>query len=218
MALRNIVAYRTGLAIREWPGEEAEAALREFRGAAREGSGRLVHKPLLDTLLRTAFSEAARQEVPVQFHVGYGDADTDLLRGNPLYLCAVLEKTDYRDVPVVLLHECYPYIRQGGYLAAVYENVYPDLSYGIPFLGYGEMLSFTRAALGVAPISKLLYSSDGIGRGAGAPLDGRHRRAARPRSDAGRTGSTWRTAPLAGEAAGEAVLRGNALRLYRLSH
>ena len=66
-------------------------------------------------------------------------------------------------MPVVLLHECYPYTRQGGYLAAVYENVHLDLSYGIPLLGYGEMLSFTRQALGVAPSSKLMYSSDGIG-------------------------------------------------------
>ena len=52
------------------------------------------HKPLLDTLLHAAFSEAARQEVPVQFHVGYGDADTDLLLSNPLHLRAVLEKPD----------------------------------------------------------------------------------------------------------------------------
>ena len=66
-------------------------------------------------------------------------------------------------MPVVLLHECYPYTRQGAYLATVYENVYLDLSYGIPYLGYSEMLGFTRAAFDVAPYSKLLYSSDGVG-------------------------------------------------------
>ena len=63
---------------------------------------------------------------------------------------------------MVLLHECYPYTREGGYLAAVYENVYLDLSYGIPLLGYGEMFSFTRQALGVAP-TPVMYRSDGIG-------------------------------------------------------
>jgi predicted TIM-barrel fold metal-dependent hydrolase len=42
------------------------------------------------------------------------------------------------------------------------EHVYLDLSYGIPFLGYNEMLQFTRVAFDVAPSSKLLYSSDGI--------------------------------------------------------
>jgi hypothetical protein len=216
VALKSIVAYRTGLNVREWTGEEAEASLREFRQAAGEGSMRLAHKPLLDTLLHVAFAEAARQEVPVQFHVGYGDADADLLLGNPLHLRAVLERPEYHAMPVVLLHECYPYTREGGYLAAVYENVFLDLSYGIPLLGYGEMLSFTREALGVAPISKLLYSSDGIG----VPelhwmsaIDGRHV-----------LGQALEELVAHGEmsipdaeAAGEDVLRGNATRLYRLS-
>ena len=163
VALKSIVAYRTGLGVREWSREEAEESFHAYKQSTEAGSTRLVQKPLLDTLLHVAFAQAARQEVPVQFHVGYGDADTDLLLGNPLHLRAVLQRPDYRGMPVVLLHECYPYTRQGGYLAAVYENVYLDLSYGIPLLGYGEMLSFARAALGVAPTSKLMYSSDGIG-------------------------------------------------------
>src|SRR5215208_5769950 len=128
VALKSIAAYRTGLDIREWPREEAEESFHEYRRVAGAGHARLVHKPLLDTLLHVAFAQAARQEVPVQFHVGYGDADTDLLLGNPLYLRPVLQGSDYHGMPVVLLHECYPYTRQGGYLAAVYENVYLDLS------------------------------------------------------------------------------------------
>jgi uncharacterized protein len=216
VALKSIVAYRTGLDVREWTEEEAEASLREFQRATEEGPARLAHKPLLDTLLHAAFAEAARQEVPVQFHVGYGDADTDLLLGNPLHLRAVLERPEYRGMPVVLLHECYPYTREGGYLAAIYENVYLDLSYGIPLLGYGEMFSFTHQALGVAPISKLLYSSDGIA----VPelhwisaLDGRHV-----------LGQALEELVAHGElsipeaeAAGEVVLRENAIRLYGLS-
>jgi predicted TIM-barrel fold metal-dependent hydrolase len=215
VALKSIAAYRTGLDIREWPQEEAEESFHEYRRAAGADSARLVHKPLLDALLHVAFTEAARQEVPVQFHVGYGDADTDLLLGNPLYLRPVLQRPDYLGMPVVLLHECYPYTRQGGYLAAVYENAYLDLSYGIPLLGYGEMLSFTRAALGVAPSSKLMYSSDGIG----APelhwmsaIDGR-------RVLGEVLGEMVAHGELdfpEAEAAGESVLRGNATRLYRL--
>jgi uncharacterized protein len=215
VALKSIAAYRTGLDIREWPRDEAESSFREYKRAAEAGSARLVHKPLLDTLLHVAFSQAARQEVPVQFHVGYGDADTDLLLGNPLYLRRVLQRPDYRGMPVVLLHECYPYTRQGGYLAAVYENAYLDLSYGIPLLGYGEMLSFTRAALGVAPASKLMYSSDGIG----VPelhwisaLDGR-----RVLGEAlGEMVSHGELALPEAEAVGESILRGNATRLYGL--
>jgi uncharacterized protein len=114
-----------------------------------------------------------------------------------------------------LLHECYPYTRQGGYLAAVYENAYLDLSYGIPLLGYGEMLSFTRAALGVAPASKLMYSSDGIG----VPelhwisaLDGR-----RVLGEAlGEMVSYGELTLPEAEALGERILRTNATRLYGL--
>lgn len=215
VALKSIAAYRTGLDIREWPREEAEELFHGYRRVAGAGHARLVHKPLLDTLLHVAFAQSARQEVPVQFHVGYGDADTDLLLGNPLYLRPVFQRSDYHGMPVVLLHECYPYTRQGGYLAAVYENVYLDLSYGIPLLGYGEMLSFTRQALGVAPSSKLMYSSDGIGvpelhwisaidgrRAIGEALGELVSRGELDLSDA--------------EAAGESILRANATRLYRL--
>jgi predicted TIM-barrel fold metal-dependent hydrolase len=215
VALKSIVAYRTGLDIREWSREETEESFHEYRRTVEAGSPRLVHKPLLDTLLHVAFMEAARQEVPVQFHVGYGDADADLLLGNPLYLRPVLQRSDYLGMPVVLLHECYPYTRQGGYLAAVYENAYLDLSYGIPLLGYGEMLSFTRQALGVAPISKLMYSSDGIG----VPelhwvsaIDGR-----RVLGEAlGETVFYGELSLSEAEAVGESVLRGNAMRLYQL--
>ena len=215
VALKSIAAYRTGLDIREWPRDEAEGSFRQYKRNAESGSARLVHKPLLDTLSHVAFAQAARQEVPVQFHVGYGDADTDLLLGNPLYLRGVLRRPDYRGMPVIMLHECYPYTRQGGYLAAVYENAYLDLSYGIPLLGYGEMLSFTRAALGVAPASKLMYSSDGIG----VPelhwisaLDGR-----RVLGEAlGEMVSHGELALPEAEAVGEGILRTNARRLYGL--
>ena len=216
VALKSIATYRTGLDIREWTRGEAEASLEEYRRAAGGGSARLAHKPLLDTLLHVAFAEAARQEVPVQFHVGYGDADTDLLLGNPLYLRAVLGRPDLRGMPVVLLHECYPYTREGGYLAAVYENVFLDLSYGIPLLGYGEMLAFTRQALGVAPSSKLVYSSDGIV----VPelhwmsaVDGR-RVIGAALGEMVEHGEL--TLPEA-EAAGEGMLRDNARRLYGLA-
>jgi hypothetical protein len=164
VGLKSIAAYRTGLAIREWSAAEAQAAFAEARRAvAAHGAVRLAHQPLLDTLLHVAFAEAARQEIPVQFHTGYGDTDMDLRLGNPLHLRAVLEDARYRGMPVVLLHACWPFTREGGYLAAVYGQVYLDLSYGIPFLSAGEQLAFTRAALGVAPTSKLLYSSDGVG-------------------------------------------------------
>ena len=113
-------------------------------------------------MLHIAFRHASEQQLPVQFHTGYGDSDTDMRLGNPLHLRDVLENSNYQAMEIVLLHESYPYCQLGAYLAAIYPHVYFDLSYTIPFLDKLEMLAFTRQALSVAPASKLMYSSDGI--------------------------------------------------------
>ncbi len=162
VGLKSIAGYRTGLDVRRWDRSDvlpAHAAAR--REVDATDAVRLGHKPLLDTLLHVAFEAAAAQRLPVQFHVGYGDPDADLRSAHPLLLRDVLEEPAYRDMPVVLLHGCWPYVREGAYLAAVYGNAFLDLSYGIPFMSKPEMRSVTRAALGAAPTSKLMYSSDG---------------------------------------------------------
>ena len=162
-ALKSIVAYRTGLNIAEWSKDEAAASFLEARTQASEqGQLRIAHKPLIDYLLHIAFQQAAEQQLPIQFHTGYGDSDTDMRLGNPLQLREVLERKDYDSMAVVLLHESYPYCQLGAYLAAIYPHVYFDLSYTIPFLDKLEMLAFTRQALSITPASKLMFSTDGI--------------------------------------------------------
>jgi uncharacterized protein len=162
-ALKSVVAYRTGLAISEWGKDLVVSAFRAARAqVARTGKLRIDQKPLIDYLLHIAFARASEQHIPVQFHTGYGDSDTDMRLGNPLHLRTVLERREYWTMPIILLHESYPYCQLGAYLAAIYPHVYFDLSYTIPFLDKLEMLAFTRQALGIAPASKLVYSSDGI--------------------------------------------------------
>jgi predicted TIM-barrel fold metal-dependent hydrolase len=213
---KSIAGYRTGLAIERWLDEDARAAYRAARDeVAATGTVRLGYKPLLDTLLHVAFEAAAAQELPVQFHVGYGDPDVDLRAAGPLELRAVLEEPAYRAMPIVLLHGCWPYFREGAYLAAVYGNAHLDLSYAIPFLSIAELTSMTRAALGAAPVSKLMYSSDGVRvpelHWLGA-LDGRRVIGVvlgEQVADGDLTEDEAR-------AAGERILRGNARRLYGL--
>lgn len=216
VALKSIAAYRTGLDIRVCERSMAEKAFAESRDeVAATGAVRLGYKPLLDTLLHIVFAEAARQEVPVQFHVGYGDADADLRLANPLHLRSVLEAPEYRGMPVVLLHACYPFTREGAYLAALYEHVYLDLSYGIPFLGHSEQLDFTCAALAVAPTSKLLASSDGVGLPELHWMGALSARRVLGEALAECVGGGDLSVEEA-EVAGNAVLRENAVLLYRL--
>ena len=63
----------------------------------------------------------------------------------------------YPATPFVLLH-CYPFVREAGWLAHVYGNVFFDLSLTIPHVS--RPAEMVRQALELAPVSKLLYASD----------------------------------------------------------
>jgi predicted TIM-barrel fold metal-dependent hydrolase len=130
-----------------------------MKEAARQGGAlRLVDRRLLDYLLRVALALAAEQELPVQFHTGFGDDDADLLAANPLHLRPLLRDPALRSVPIVLLH-AWPYAREAGYLAGIYANVYVDLSLAIPHTAHGGETAI-RAALEQAPASKVLLATD----------------------------------------------------------
>jgi uncharacterized protein len=126
--LKTIAAYRTGLEPERLHGFVVEAL------EANEGTG----TPL-----------------PVQVHCGFGDSDLYLPRADPGHLKPVLDR--FRETSFVLLH-CYPFVREAGWLAHVYGNVWFDLSLTIPHVSRpAEMLC---EALELAPVSKLLYASD----------------------------------------------------------
>jgi hypothetical protein len=160
VALKSIIAYRTGLAVQPASVSDAAAAYGPVKEqAARDGRIRLASKPLNDYLLLRALEIAARQSLPVQFHTGFGDPDVDLLLANPLHLRPLFENGAYRDVAFVLLHASYPYVRELGYLAAVYPNVYADFGLANPHAA-AEIPGVLRQILGLAPTGKVLYSSD----------------------------------------------------------
>ena len=217
VALKSIAAYRTGLQIAPVAPDTASAAFHAVQAAsARDGTRlRLANKPLIDFLVCRALLYAAALGLPMQFHTGYGDPDTDLRLGNPLHLRTLFEDPSFAAAPIVMLHESYPFTREAAYLAAVYENAYLDISYSVPFLDYHELLSCTHQALGVAPWSKVLYSSDGFGIPEHAWLGALHGRrvlahALQAKIDAGELDDLE-----AMEAAG-AILHDNSRRVYRL--
>lgn len=215
VAFKSIIAYRTGLAVREWPRADVEAAFKPVREQAqREGAIRLAAQPLNDSLLLLALEVAQRQGMPVQFHTGYGDADVDLLAANPLHFRALLRSERYNRVPWVILHMGYPYVRESGYLASIYDNVYVDLSLAIPF-ALGEAPMLLTQLLGLAPTSKVMYASDGFSVPELFWLGARSGRAALAHVLQDQLTAGVLNASEADAAAAQ-ILSGNAQRVYRL--
>jgi predicted TIM-barrel fold metal-dependent hydrolase len=162
IALKSIIAYRTGLDIREWSRDEVESAFFQVKEQAkRDGKVRLASQPVNDLLVLQALEIANRQEMPVQFHTGYGDSDVDLRLANPLHFRHWLQSGKFARVPWVILHMGYPYLRESAYLSSIYPNIFVDLSLAIPF-AVGETQTMLIQLLGLAPTSKLLYASDGF--------------------------------------------------------
>jgi hypothetical protein len=105
VALKSIVAYRSGLAVQSVSAPEACRMFVQLKGMVeRHGRIRLTAKVLLDYCVGVALEEAQRLELPVQFHTGFGDADIDLLTANPAWLRPIIANPRYAGVPIVLLH------------------------------------------------------------------------------------------------------------------
>jgi predicted TIM-barrel fold metal-dependent hydrolase len=132
VALKTIAAYRGGLDI-----EALAPSVRAALVAALEAN------------------EATGDPLPVQVHVGFGDSDLLLPRARPGLLKPLIER--FAGTTFVLLH-CYPFVREAGWLAHVYGNVFFDLSLTIPHVA--RPASALAEALELAPASKLMYASD----------------------------------------------------------
>jgi uncharacterized protein len=160
VALKSIVAYRSGLAVQEVSASEARQTFQHLKTLVeQQGRIRLTAKPLLDYCLGIALEEARRLELPVQLHTGFGDPDIDILTANPALLRPILADPCHMGVPIILLHMGYPYVRESAFLASLYPDVYVDLSLAVPLLG-PLAPHLLQELLALAPATKLLYGSD----------------------------------------------------------
>ncbi|MEV5713274.1 amidohydrolase family protein [Amycolatopsis mediterranei] len=156
VGLKSIAAYRAGLALAgERPSpSEVEAAAGRWLAA---GGGRLADEVLHRHLVFTGLD----LRLPVQFHVGYGDADVDLHRGDPLLLTGLLRATRGSGVPILLLHN-YPFHRHAAYLAQVFEHVFVDAGLITHNAGF-RAPAVLAELLEIAPFGKVLFSTDAFG-------------------------------------------------------
>ncbi len=193
--LKTIAAYRGGLDFEAFEPTNSLELGERVEGAAMRAA----------VMAALQANEETGSPLPVQVHAGFGDSDLFLPRVQPGFLKPLIER--FRDTPFVLLH-CYPFVREAGWLAHVYGNVYFDLSLTIPHVSRPDEM--VRQALELAPVSKLLYASD----------------AARTPELYYLAAKWWREAlaevltealdPHEAEVAGKRILRENARALYGL--
>ncbi|XP_019461605.1 PREDICTED: protein fluG [Lupinus angustifolius] len=159
-ALKSIAAYRSGLEINtNVAKKDAEEGLTQVLAAGKPVH--IANKNLIDYILLQSLEVAQSCDLPVQIHTGFGDKDLDMRLSNPLHLRAVLEDKRYSKSRIVLLHASYPFSREASYLASVYSQVYLDFGLAIPKLSVHGMISSVKELLELAPLKKVMFSTDG---------------------------------------------------------
>jgi predicted TIM-barrel fold metal-dependent hydrolase len=156
---KSIAAYRCGLGLDpERPSRaQVSAAAGQWLRASGSAPLRLTDPTIIRHLIWTALDAGK----PVQFHVGYGDADLDLHRCRPALLTPLLRATTGRNVPMMLLHN-YPFHREAAYLAQVFDHVFVDV--GLALHNVGTRADAVLAELlELAPFTAVLFSSDAFG-------------------------------------------------------
>lgn len=167
VGFKSVICYRTGLDI------PPLLSTRDVRGsfvnhiAGLQEDGvksfkRLDGLPLNAWLVNKAASFISRgpsPKKPLQFHTGLGDNDITLTKSSPSHLQEFIRK--FPDLPIVLLHASYPWTKEAGYLASVYDNVYADIGEVFPFLSKEGQENVVREILELAPTEKILWSTDG---------------------------------------------------------
>lgn len=157
---KSVAAYRCGLdfeASRPQQGDVRRAVDGVLTSHAEGAALRLED----ETIIRHLLWEAVDRRRPLQFHVGYGDADIDLHRCDPSQMTEFVRRTASAGAAIMLLH-CYPFQREAAFLAQIYPHVYLDTGAVVNYTGFGSD-AVVRESLELAPFNKLLFSSDAYG-------------------------------------------------------
>ncbi len=160
VGFKSVAAYRCGLDLD--PERPSEAELRDAAGAWLQHIGAGAAPRCADpVIIRALIWAAVDLGLPVQFHVGYGDADVDLNRCDPLLLTPLLRATAGSGVPIMLLHN-YPFHRNAGFLAQVFDHVFVDVGLALNNVGARAPVVLAEI-LELAPFTSVLFSSDAFG-------------------------------------------------------
>jgi predicted TIM-barrel fold metal-dependent hydrolase len=211
IALKSVIAYRTGLDITEPAKSEAASAFQRWRAAGWADS-RADSKPVRDYLLHLAMPIIERHNIALHIHCGDGDPDVVFEHSRPQDLYGFLRRYDRR--PIVLMHAGHPWSEEAAYIAAILPHVYIDLSVLIPWASL-DIESYLARLIGMMPSSKLLYSSDQVYEPELFWLPARFARRALERALSAAADADYLTTAEA-ESIGRGILAGNTRRVHAL--
>ena len=158
VAIKSIIAYETGLEIRKWTEKEAVEAFRRFRKRKNKDD----EKVLKDYFTVMGLKKAGENDIPIQFHTGFGSAPVlNLYKANPMLLQELLADEEIKGTKVVLTHSGQPFTRETGYLCSVYPHCYCDVS-GITPYSAPAVKNAMLEILELAPATRVMMGSDGV--------------------------------------------------------
>ncbi|CAD6205249.1 unnamed protein product [Miscanthus lutarioriparius] len=152
VALKSIAAYRSGLEINPNVSKtDAEDGLRKELTGPRPF--RITNKNLIDYLFTCSLGIAVSL---LEIRTWTCESATHYI------LCVLFLRTKrFAKCQIVLLHASYPFSKEASYLASVYSQVYLDFGLAIPKLSVHGMTSSLKELLELAPIKKVMFSTDG---------------------------------------------------------
>lgn len=158
---KSVICYRVGLKIPAFDdgAEVGPFSIEDLERFSRRLEDEHLNPYLVHLTAKMIESSGSPQKKPIQFHTGLGDNDIDLELSNPSHLQAFIET--YPEVPIVLLHAAYPFTREAGYLASVYENCWLDIGEVFPMVSEDGQMRVIEMALELCPSEKLTWSTDG---------------------------------------------------------
>ncbi|VUC35667.1 unnamed protein product [Clonostachys rosea] len=164
----STICYQTGLGIPQ--NEDKDQAFTAFQKIYMERKrieaelfSRLHHYGLTEYIVHCLASLISELDSPyakpIQLHTSLVDNDITLTKASPSDLQSFIKQ--YPTVPIILLHSGYPFVREMGYLATVYANVYTDIGLVFPMVSRDGQEKAIRQILELCPSSKILWSTSG---------------------------------------------------------
>jgi predicted TIM-barrel fold metal-dependent hydrolase len=157
VAFKSIIAYETGLEIKQWSDSEAKESYKRF---VKEKQ-RADEKVLRDYITVLGLKKCHDNSIPMQFHTGIGSAPVlDLREANPILMQDILAVDEIKETDVVITHSGHPFNQETGYLTSIYPNLYCDVTAICPYFGTALKQAFLKL-FEMAPVNRIMYGTDG---------------------------------------------------------